>query len=162
MTNDNSFAPADSGLVSRSAGLRCMFTYAVLHLSLAHPSCTKKYATLCAFFFRVESGIVVLSKTLLIVSVDVRWLVTWNTHHPQLVPQSPDVFSTHLHSRELRAKRACLDSSLLLGQPIYGAGVEEYDVSRTRIPCGRVSCIIGIDKCPNNKAKTSRLWHIVW
>ena len=51
------FSPEGSGLVNISAGLSCVFTYAMVHSPIAVPSRTKLYAMLFDFFLRTESGI---------------------------------------------------------------------------------------------------------
>lgn len=57
------FSPDGNGLVSKSAGLWCVFIYAVRHSSLAISSLTKWYAIPCDFFFKADSGRVVLYST---------------------------------------------------------------------------------------------------
>ena len=49
--------------VRKSASFSWVLTYAVHHLSLAGPSRTKWYANIWLFFFKVESGMVVFSRT---------------------------------------------------------------------------------------------------
>ena len=94
-TNPFRFSPHGSNLVKRSTSFLCVFTYAVLHSSLADPSRIKWYAMLWDFFLSIDSGTVVFAST--------DWLSPWMCDGPS--QGIPIILSLYL--KPLRYSQHC-------------------------------------------------------
>ena len=59
-----------------------------------------------------------IAKHRLVVPINVHWTNNRDSHHPELVTQTTQVFTAELHRTEFTSKAARLNRSLLLREPI--------------------------------------------
>jgi hypothetical protein len=96
----------------------------------------------------------------LVVSTDIARATHWDSHHPELVPQSSEIFATLLHCNKLGSKGRSLHRRLLLTQEVNQTTVDPHKEASSGSSSLRVRGMISIHLGSYHKALASGLWHV--